>query len=148
MRPCFVGRGIANLDRTVLEDDLVRQFLRRLQLRGTDLFGREVDGAGFLSHVKRHRRITEQLLKGRREDMLPRVLLHVIATSGGIDFAANRDAGLQPTRRALDKMQDVARLFLLVNIEDPYTSAVSNCIDLSGVEVLAAAGGIESRSIQ
>ena len=62
--------------------------------------------------------------------MLSRVLLHVIATAGGIDFAANRDAGLQPTWRALDQVQDVASLFLLLHVEDPYTRAVGEAIDL------------------
>ena len=76
--------------------------------------------------------------------MLARVLLHVVATAFGIDFATDQYPRLQPTGRALDTMHDVAGLLLLLNFDDPYAGAVGDPEDCSaGVEVLAAACGIE-----
>ena len=72
------------------------------------------------------------------------MLLHVIEAAVGVDFAANTDARPQPARGALDKVQNVAGLLLLLNVDDPYTGTVGNPKDLAGVEILSAAGGIES----
>ena len=76
--------------------------------------------------------------------MLAGMLLHVIAAADGVDFAPDWYPGAQPTGRALDTMQDVAGLLLLLNADDPYAGAVGDPKDLADVEVLAAAGGIES----
>ena len=140
----FVGSGEANLDGTVFGDDFVRQPLGGFNLLWVDLLGREIDGAVVVAHVKRHGREAVELFEGCREDVLAGVLLHVIATAVGIDFATNRYPRLQPTGRALDTMHDVAGLLLLLNFDDPYAGAVGDPKDLAGVEVLAAAGGIES----
>jgi len=139
---------VANFHRAIVGDDLVGQALGDFELLSTYLLRREVDGAAFVAHVERYGGKAEEPLESRRNHMLAGMLLHVIAAAGGIDFAANWYARPQPTGRTIDKMQHFAGLFLFLNVDDADARAVGNRVDLSGVRVLPAAGGIEGRTVQ
>src|ERR1019366_9671595 len=134
----------ANLHGTIFSNDLVGQPLGGLQLLCVEDLGREIDGAEVVAHVEGNGGEAVELFEGGREHMLSGMLLHVVTAAVGIDFATNWYPGLQPTGRAINKVQDAAGLLLLVNVDDPNPGAVCNPKDLAGIVVLAAAGGEES----
>src|SRR5271166_6654928 len=74
------------------------------------------------------------------------MLLHVVASTLKIDGPADLASRLQPIRRRFDNMQDVAALLVLLHVGDPYTLSVR--FEKANIEVLAAAGGIESWAVQ
>src|ERR1017187_10494571 len=117
----FLGSSETNLQRTIFGDDLVGQPLGGFQLFWVEGIGGEIDGAEVIAHVERDSGEAVEPFEGGGEHMLPRMLLHVVTAASGIDFATNRYPRPQPTGRAVNKVQDLA-----------------------GVEVLSAAGGIES----
>src|SRR5208283_491018 len=80
--------------------------------------------------------------------MLPSMLLHVVAPAGGVDFAVNRDTWLKPARPTFDDVQNVAGRFVFLHVDHAYASAGSDGIHGSGVEVLAAAGGVKGGAVQ
>ena len=84
----LIRRGETNLHSPVFCDDFVGQSLHRQQLFRADGAGREVDGTVLVAHVERYRRHVIQLLEGRRQHMLARMLLHVVAPTLAIDHAA------------------------------------------------------------
>ena len=139
----FFRRGVANLDGTFFGDNFIRETFSSVELLCADLVSCQINGAVFVAHVKRDGREVVQALEGRRQYVLSRVLLHMVATALGVDHAMNRYAGPQPTWRTLDKMPDVTRVLLLLNVDDSHARAVGNGIDDSSIGVLATAGGIE-----
>ena len=75
--------------------------------------------------------------------MLARVLLHMIATPGGIDAAVNRGSH---SERLSGEMQNTAVIFIR-NFGNRYFPLVLE-LQPSGIVNLASAGGIESRTVE
>ncbi len=109
--------------------------------------GREIDGATLFSHVERNRGEVVKLLERRREHMLARVLLHVIAASLAVDRAAYRQFRSQPLRITLNEMQHVAGLLVLRHLFHANARRAFR-FQPAGVEDLSSAGGIERRPVQ
>ena len=64
-----------------------------------DRVGREIDGAALIAHVERDGGEVVELLERGRQDVLARVLLHVIATALGVDRChSNTVARLEAVR--------------------------------------------------
>ncbi len=77
--------------------------------------------------------------------MLRRVLLHMIAAAGSVDFAANASAGLHVLQRSFQIVDDVA-VFSVGDFGDGELAIGRD--DPSRVVDLAAAGGIESGAVE
>src|SRR5215469_6472927 len=101
-------RDKTNVDRPILGDDFVCQLLRLRHLNGAQGLDRQVDGAGFNSHVKTDCWSIEQANECRRKHVLAGVLLHVVAATRGIDQTNNALAFFQLLR---NNMKDLAVFF-------------------------------------
>ena len=128
--PCFVARHEADVDRAVLEDDLVGQALGGFDLLFRQRRRVEIDGAVVVGHVERDRRHVVQADEGGGEHVLSGVLLHVVATAGGVDLAVDAGSGLEGF--SLDR----ARGFEVV-----HDSAVFHVGDFGDAELGVGVGG-------
>jgi len=87
--PCFFTRDKTDIDGTILQDDFVGE-----TLSGFDLFlgqaqSIKVDGAIIVGHVERYRRHIEEADESGGQDVLSRMLLHVIAPPDNVDFTSD-----------------------------------------------------------
>ena len=87
------------LDRPVFKDNLVGALFGAANLFGRKALCLKVDGAALFAHVERYGRQLEQLHEGRREHMLPRVLLQVVSPPLDIDKAAHAHRVFDGRRR-------------------------------------------------
>ena len=85
----FFQRDETNPNRTIFDHNPIRERFGLLQLIVAESVGRQIDRAAFISHVERDGLHVVKLHKCGRENVLSRVLLHVIATAQRIDEAAD-----------------------------------------------------------
>ena len=93
--PCFVAGHEADVDRAVLQDDLVGQALGGFDLLFRQRGRVEINRAVVVGHVERDRGHVVEADEGGGEHMLSGMLLHVVAAAGGVDLAADVGSGLQ-----------------------------------------------------
>src|SRR5215467_10610438 len=136
-------RDKPNVDRSVVSNNLVRKLLRRRHLNGAQGLDRQVDGAGFNSHVKTDCWSIEQANECRRKHVLAGVLLHVVAAPRGIDQTDNILAFFQLLR---NNMKDLAVFFL--GHFGYWHFPVVGQDKFAGIENLSAARGIKRCAIQ
>src|SRR5262249_26980660 len=105
----------------------------------------EVDGAVVVSHVKRDGLRIEEADKGCGENVLSGVLLHVVASSSGVDEAADFCAGLDFLWRCFEIVDDPA--VPGVGYFGDFEFLVFG-LDCAGVEDLASARRIEGGSVE
>ena len=114
-----------------------------------DRFGREIDGAEVVAHVEGNRWEVVELFEGRREHVLSGVLLHVIATAVIVDNATDHVVALQSYGGfGFDPVQHLSGGFVLEHFGDTEPLVAVRKFQPSGIEVLAAARGIEGGTIE
>jgi hypothetical protein len=116
--------------------------LSGFNLRRRERRGLKVNRAAFFSHVKADGGQIVELNESRREHVLARVLLYVVAPTLFVHPALHRYSGAQ---RLGNEVQDATVLFVL-NISDRQFASIN--YEFPGIVHLATAGGVKSRPIQ
>src|SRR5258708_2729657 len=137
----FRPRNIANPYGTVLKHNLIGSLLGRSNLLRAYRRRRQINRAIVFAHVERDGRQLVKLNKSCRENMLPGVLLHVVAAAFPINAAADPDARDRQLRRRFQVVQNPA-VFRIRNLRYPQALGPFER-QPSGVVDLPAAGGIE-----
>jgi len=133
-----------NADETVLSDDVISQCLRRLHLLPSQILRVQIDGTGVGPHMKRNRRKVEKAHEGGREQVLPGVLLHVVAAP----FDVNQTANVRAFRNwgcRFEQVQDGV-IVSLYYFGDARLAIVRN--NPARIESLPAGSRIKRRPIQ
>ena len=143
--PCFFAVHEADIDRTILEDDFVCEALCCFDLTSGQRRSVEIDGAVVVGHVEGNGVQVVKADEGGGEDMLSGVLLHVIATAGGVNLAADARSGREIFDRSFEVVDDSA-IFSVDDFGDAESFGAG--FDRAGVENLPAAGGVEGGAVE
>ena len=143
--PCLFASDEANFNWAVLENDFVGEALGFFDLRSRERGRIEIDGAVVVCHVEGNGVQVETADEGRRENVLSRMLLHVIAAPGGVDLAVNPGSGLDFSWGGFEVVDDAA-VFTVGNFGNFEFLVFGG--DDAGVEDLATTGGIEGGPVE
>src|SRR6185369_4030788 len=130
---------VPNSDRAILPDDIVRQLDRALNHFGRRIVKLNIDLARRLEHAKAACRSIEERDERLRENVLARVLLHVVQPARPIDSPSYHITATR--RRARDHVQHT-----FVTIVDTLHHAYA--IERAGITRLTAAGRIKRSAIE
>ena len=104
--------GEPRAHREVVIDQIVREGLGRRELRLRDAIALDVDGQRILAEARGDRRRRRAVEQGARQEVLSRVLRHVLAAALPVELAADRRAGRE-SRIGREDVDDRATLELL-----------------------------------
>ena len=135
----------SNRYRTILENNLIGTTLRSSDLFGSQRRRREINRAIVLSHVERNRRHLIKLNERSRQNVLARMLLHVIAAPFKVNRAAHGVARRQFWGRF--QIMDNPAVVSVGHFRDS-NSGIGACCQPPGVIHLSTAGGIERCFLQ
>ena len=143
----FGAGDVADGDGAIFGDDFIAQALDALEAVGGDWAAGEIDGGEGVSEVEGDGGRVEFAEEDGGEQVLARVLLHVVEAAGPVDVAFDFCAD----RKGLaDEMPDLAVVVFFYGVDGDIEGGAARRggAKQAGIEGLAAAGGVKGGAIE